>query len=107
MSRRHKYGARKTERDGFTFDSLAEGRMYDLLCARQEAGEIVGFTRQVPLHFPGGTKLVVDFQVFYADGRHEFLEVKGMETKDYRIKLTLFEQFYPWADLRVVRTDEV
>lgn len=104
---RHKYNAVEVKRDGYIFPSAAEGRMYDLLKAQQEAGEIIGFTRQCPLHFPGGVKLVVDFQVFYADGRHELVEVKGIETTAYRIKLALFEQHYPWMTLRVVRTNEV
>ncbi len=99
----HKYHAVKTERDGYTFDSRAEAAHYDYLKALQQSGEIVGFTRQVPLHFPGGVKLVVDFQVFWADGRHSFVEVKGTETESYRAKLRLFETLYPWATLEIVR----
>lgn len=107
MSARHKYSAKKADRDGYNFDSRAEARMYDLLKAKQEAGEIIGFTRQVPLHFPGGVKLVVDFQVFYADGSHRFLEVKGAETEQYRAKLRLFEALYPWADLEIVSAKDI
>lgn len=103
MSYGHKYSAVRTERDGYSFDSKAEARYFDYLTALQASGEIVGFTRQVPLHFPGGTKMVVDFQVFYADGTHRFVEVKGTETTAYRIKLRLFEQHYPWANLEIVR----
>jgi hypothetical protein len=100
---RHKYSAVRVERDGFSFDSQAEGRYYDYLKAQQASGEVVGFTRQVPLHFPGGVKLVVDFQVFYADGTHRFVEVKGFETESYRAKLRMFEVAYPWATLEVVK----
>lgn len=103
----HKYGAKVTERDGAKFSSKAEARYYDLLKAQQEAGAIIGFTRQVPLHFPGDVKLVVDFQVFYADGSHKFVEVKGHETEQYRAKLRLFEALYPWADLLIVNPKEI
>lgn len=94
----HKYGVgpkAKRTRGCFTFDSIAEARYYDGLCAGVKAGTVVFFLRQVPFHLPGNTVYRVDFQVFYADGTVAFVDVKGMETETFKIKKRQVEDLYP------------
>lgn len=92
--RGHKYGAKATVVDGIRFDSKLEARHYQRLVAGQKAGQVRMFLRQVPLHLPGGTKLVVDFLVFREDGTVTFEDAKGMETDAFKIKRREVEQHY-------------
>lgn len=92
---RHKFNAVKTELDGIRFDSKREAKAYADLMVEKRAGIILFVLRQVPLHLPGGTRLVVDFVVFYADGSVRFLDAKGMETDSFKIKKREIEAVYP------------
>ena len=92
---RHKYKAVKTEADGIRFDSKIEARYYEQLKLRQRAGEVVFFLRQVPLHLPGSVRYVVDFQEFHSDGSVHFVDVKGMETTEFKTKKRIVESIYP------------
>jgi hypothetical protein len=82
--------------DGIKFPSKAEARYYAYLKAQQASGEVVGFLRQVPFYLPGGAKYVCDFQVFYADGRVAFIDVKGMRTRNFDSKKKIVEALFPW-----------
>lgn len=92
--KKNKFGAVPTERDGIRFASKREARYYEELKARQKAGEIRYFLRQVPMHLPGGTKLVLDFLVVEADGRIRFIDAKGRETDSFKIKRREVEHHY-------------
>lgn len=92
---RHKYKAVKTVADGIRFDSKIEARYYEQLKLRQRAGEVVFFLRQVPLHLPGSVRYVVDFQEFHSDGSVHFVDVKGMETTEFKTKKRIVESIYP------------
>ncbi len=92
---KHKFHATPTERDGIRFDSKLEARYYQELKIRQRSGEILFFLRQVPIHLPGGTIYRVDFQEFHADGTVHFVDVKGMETQEFKIKKREVEAIYP------------
>lgn len=87
--RRHKYGtAPPAERtvDGVLFASRAEARRYLELKALRAGGAVRFFLRQVPFHLPGGVRYVLDFLVFWADGRETFEDVKGVRTELYELK---------------------
>lgn len=99
---RHKFKAVIVEHDGFKFSSKAEGAYYLRLKERVAAGEVIGFTRQVPFYFPGGVKYVCDFLEFHADGSTHFVEVKGMETEQYKAKRRLLAALYPWVTVEQV-----
>jgi hypothetical protein len=86
---RHKFNAVRTEVDGITFPSKAEARYYERLKARQMAGEVVGFLRQVPFHLPGGVRYIVDFLEFHTDGSVHFIDLKGVETSEFKTKMRL------------------
>jgi hypothetical protein len=92
---RHKYRAIPTETDGIRFASKKEARYYSELKLRVAAGEVVFFLRQTPIHLPGNTKYVVDFQEFHADGTVHFVDVKGMTTEMFKLKKKQVESLYP------------
>ncbi|MGH8028037.1 MAG: DUF1064 domain-containing protein [Pseudoxanthomonas sp.] len=92
---RKKYGNHITHVDGIRFDSKREAKYYSNLLLLVAAGEILYFLRQVPIHLPGGTKLVVDFQIFAADGQVRYIDVKGRETPVFRLKKREVEHAYP------------
>ncbi|EJI2509729.1 DUF1064 domain-containing protein [Salmonella enterica] len=101
IHRAPKYGNKKTEVDGITFDSKKEAHYYTQLKLRQAAGEVVMFLRQVPFHLPGGVKYLADFEVLTADGVVEFIDVKGARTAEYKLKKKLVEQYYPITIIEV------
>ena len=94
-----KYRSIKTVVDEIQFDSKAEARYYQDLKLRVQAGEVLFFLRQVPIHLPGGTKLVVDFLEFHTDGTAHFTDKKSEPTRKkeaYRIKKREVEHHYPF-----------
>ncbi len=91
----HKYNAVRTEMDGINFPSKAEARYYQQLRKLKSDGQIIFFLCQVPVEIPG-TKLVIDFLEFWADGRIVWTEVKGFETPEYKIKKKAVELLYPF-----------
>ena len=100
---RHKYNAVRTERHGIKFDSKMEARYYDNLLLRKQAGEVIAFLRQVPFHLPGNTRYVVDFQEFWSDGSVHFIDVKGMETAQFKMKKKQVEELYAPIKIEVVK----
>lgn len=91
----HKFSAVRTVTDGIKFDSKKEAAYYEQLKIRQQAGDIVFFLRQVPLHLPGNVRYVVDFVTFNTDGTVHFIDVKGMRTPVYIAKKKMVEATYP------------
>lgn len=93
---RHKFHAIATECDGIKFSSKKEARYYQTLKLRQAAGDVVFFLRQVPIHLPGGVKLVVDFVEFLSIGEVRFVDTKGVETESFKAKRRMVESLYPF-----------
>ena len=92
---RHKYNAKPVNIDGWHFPSTKEGRYYQELKLRVKAGEVLCFLRQVPIHLPGGVKMVVDFLEFHTDGSCHFVDVKGKRMRSYIDKKKMVEALYP------------
>lgn len=99
---RHKFGAVAVEHDGCRFDSKIEGRYYQKLKLEQKAGELLFFLRQVPIHLPGKTKLVIDFVEFWRDESVVFTDVKGIETETFKLKRRQVEELYP-IEINIVK----
>lgn len=102
MRARHKFNAKPTEYRGARFDSKGEARYCAELDLRVKAGEVLFYLRQVPIHLPGGTKLVVDFLEFHADGTAHFVDFKGVQTDAFKIKKREVEAHYP-IEIEVVK----
>ena len=92
---KHKFGDKQVTYDGIKFQSTLEGNYYNTLKAMQSAGFVLFFLRQVPFHLPGNVTYRCDFQVFYADGRIRFIDVKGYETPEFIMKKKRVESMYP------------
>jgi hypothetical protein len=100
-----KYHAKRTEIDGITFDSKAEGEYYLHLKQQLKEGNIKWFELQPSFELQEGFRktgrfirpivYVADFEVYYHDGSVEIIDVKGFETADFKIKRKLFEKKYP------------
>ena len=109
MMLKHKFNAKPVRtNDGKYFASKLQYRYHQQLLLRQKAGDVVMFLPEVsiPLVFDAEKnkwiKYRVDFIEFLKDGTCIFTEVKGMETKEYKIKKALFEDLYP-VKLNVVK----
>lgn len=103
--RRNKYGNRKVEIDGITFDSLAESRYYRELKLRERAGDILMFSTQPryivqePYEKDGervrAIYYVADFEIHHTDGSIEVVDVKGKLTDVFKLKEKMFNKRYP------------
>ena len=100
-SKKNKYNAKKTIVDGIRFDSQAEADYYCTLKLRLRAGEITGFCRQPRFvvtegrNDERGTEYVTDFIVFYPDGTYRIVDVKGVKTEVFRLKVKCMREKYP------------
>lgn len=101
-SHKHKFHAKRTERQGISFSSKMEAKYYDLLVLLQKSGEVLFFLRQVPFQLPGNKKYFLDFLVFYSDGRIEFVECKGFMTPLAKLKLDQIQEIYP-VEIKIVK----
>lgn len=102
----NKYRNVKTKWNGRTFDSKREA----LYAVALENGLRRGTVTKVEyqpvyelLPRPNRIKYIPDFRVTYPDGRVEAIDVKGMETKDFKLKAKMFRHFYPDIPLRIVK----
>lgn len=107
-----KYNSKKTEIDGIIFDSQKEANYYCQLKIMRAAGEIRDFALQPKYELQEsfekhGKKIktityIADFLVVHSDGSTEIIDVKGFETKDFKIKKKMFEYRYCNLKLTVI-----
>ncbi|WP_061786761.1 DUF1064 domain-containing protein, partial [Pseudobacillus badius] len=107
MVSKSKYGAKKVEIDGITFDSKAEAKYYQQLKWLQANNQILFFRIQPRYLLQEAFKkngvahrkieYVADFEVHKKDGSIEVVDIKGVETEAFKIKRKLFEFKYPHA----------
>ena len=94
-----KYKARKVVIDGYTFDSMKEGRRYQELKMLLAAGEISNLRMQVkhPLiphqkdengKYVRPVYYISDFE-YEENGRYVVEDVKGFRTREYKLKKKL------------------
>lgn len=88
--------------DGWSYDSKAEARYALRLQRDMDAGLIRGFMRQVSLPIVPGTRYIADFMVEGIDGSTHFVDVKGVETAQFKTKMKLIAHLYPWIEIQVV-----
>ena len=106
MQNRPKYNAKKTIIGNLKFDSKKEAEYYLKLKAKRINGEINwiklqpeflilrGFTLENGERTKG-IRYVADFEVEYADGHREIIDVKGVKTESYKIKKKMLLDMYP------------
>jgi hypothetical protein len=108
-ARGNKFNAQKTSYNGVMYDSKLEASYaFRLDTSRKAAGKdrVVNIERQKKYSFDLNGKhicsYVLDFMVTFADGRVEYHEVKGFETRESSIKRKLMKAFYN-IDLKVIK----
>lgn len=115
--------------DGIRFDSAKEAEYYIYLVYLKRIGQVVDFELQPKfllqdtLRKNGVTHKKItykaDFKVVYPNGQTQIIDIKGFETKDFRIKQKLFEQRYPehtltlltkhkgqWVETKMVKAEK-
>ena len=106
MTRRPKYGNRKTESDGHIFDSKLEARCYQELRLRERAGEIDELELQVRVPLQVGDKKVcawvVDFEYYdHTIKKLVWLDAKGLMTPVASLKIKLAKALYPNVQIEI------
>lgn len=96
----NKYGARKVQLDGYTFDSAAEAKRYQDLCLLERAGEIrklvvhPSYELQRSFKMDGvryaAIRYEADFEYKDSSGQLVIEDVKGIETPVFKIKKKMF-----------------
>lgn len=93
-----KYGNKKTEYNGRFFDSKREASYAQDLDLLKRAGEIKEWTPQFKLSMDVNghhiTNYFVDFHIIDKSGKEEIHEVKGFETKEWKLKWKLCEAIF-------------
>lgn len=99
--KKNKYNARKIWVDGINFDSQAEADYYCQLKLLAQSGVIDGFCRQARFVVTAGTnttkatEYVTDFVIFYPDKTYKIVDVKGMKTEVFKLKMKSLREKYP------------
>lgn len=102
--RKSKYNARKTTVDGIKFDSAKEAEFYGSLKLLLRAGAIKGFCRQARFSLLQGdenTEYVADFVIFNNDGTCRIVDVKGVETDVFKLKMKMFKAQFPQLEVEI------
>lgn len=105
MSRYNKYKVSpKSARtmDGVTYASKAEMRYHQYLRTLLAGGIIREIETQPVIKFASGIKYVPDFKITLFFGPVEWIDVKGVETAAFRLKLKLWQSEGP-GDLKIVK----
>ena len=99
----NKYSAKKTEYDGYKYDSKFEASVAQELDLRVRAKDIQAYDKQFKVEMwaydkngkPAMKKShKVDFRIHHNDGSYELLEAKGVETFDYKDRRRWLETFW-------------
>ncbi|WP_020615773.1 DUF1064 domain-containing protein [Paenibacillus daejeonensis] len=103
MEELKRYGI--TDVTGNKFDSKMEAKYYIHLLMLQQAGQIKEIGLQPAYQLEEGPRSIVykaDFLVTWSDGRQEVIDVKGVQTKDFRMKAKMFRNRNPHMPLVLV-----
>ena len=99
--KKSKYNSTKIWIDGICFDSQKEADYYCELKLLLRGGIIDGFCMQARFVVTEGkaesraTEYVTDFVIFYPDKTYRIVDVKGMETEVFKLKMKSFKEKYP------------
>jgi hypothetical protein len=107
----NKYGAKRAEWNGRSFDSTGEMEYAQQLDILKKAGEIKRVTYQHKLRLEHDGEFIcdylIDFRIVMADGTIELHEFKGMETDVWKQKWKLTKaqlpELEPNATLKLIK----
>jgi hypothetical protein len=101
--KRSKYNAQKRKVDNIIFDSIAEANYYGKLKGLKQSGEILHIDIHPVFTLTASIKYIADFMIFYKNGKIEVIDVKGMKTRDFKLKEKLFNEIHPLKPLKIVK----
>lgn len=107
--KKSKYNSRKVWIDGVCFDSQKEADYYCQLKLLLKSGMIDGFCRQARFVVTAGnaetkaTEYVTDFIIFFPDKTYKIVDVKGMETEVFKLKMKSLKEKYPKIKIEMER----
>jgi hypothetical protein len=113
---RSKYGAKNAERAGRRFDSRGEAECYEYLKLLEAAGELADVRQQDTVYLSHARiPYIADFRAHDPKrGEDIWIEFKGFETPEWRLKLKLWRSYgpgrlrlYKGSGLRMVLVEEV
>ena len=109
---KNKYNNKKVAIDGIVFDSRDESLYYQALKDMKEKGLIKDFELQPKFLLQEGFEknekkyrpisYIADFRVINNDNSSFVVDIKGMLTTEFKIKLKLFNYKYPDIELRLI-----
>lgn len=94
---KNKFGAKRTERAGYSFASRLEATVFDMLKNREKAGEIKDLKCQVQVYLTEA-RIIMKPDFSYENcstGEIEYCEAKGAETDVWRLKRRLWLFYGP------------
>ena len=97
----NKYRSKACKIDGITFQSTAEANYYYKLKMLVKAKKIAGFCRQPRFVITEGdnntrcVEYVADFIEFHNDGTYRIVDVKGIQTPEFKLKMKSLHEKYP------------
>jgi len=102
-----KYRNKPVVIDGIRFDSKAEGKRYCELKALEGAGVIRDLRRQISYELNAGEAVICRYRADFdyieaATGEPVTEDVKGVETRDFKLKAKLFATQYG-RKIRIVK----
>jgi hypothetical protein len=105
--RQNKFGANKTTYGGSIYHSKKEADYAQELDLLVKVGEIKSWERQVPIELRVNGKKIctytMDFITITKEGHEKWIEVKGFETPEWRLKWKLLDALFPDQDKEVVK----
>lgn len=91
----NKYGRKKTEYNGYNYDSKFEAEVAQDLDLKLKVGEITNVEKQVKISLQAYGKHItnyfIDFVVTHKDGHLEYIEVKGLALDTWKLKWKMLE----------------
>jgi hypothetical protein len=96
---RRKYGNIHTEYNGEIYHSVLEANAAAQLDLYKRLGYVTAWERQVAYTVGPGIRYICDFRVEYATGSPRTIDMKGLETAEFKLKRKLFEHLYGPLDV--------
>lgn len=94
----NKYHAKRTEYNGVKYHSKLEAEYAKNLDWRIKAKDISQWGRQIKIPLAVNDTHIcnyfIDFMIIHNDGTIEYVEVKGMETPEWKLKWKLFNAIF-------------
>ena len=105
--KKSKYHSNKVWVYGIAFDSQKEADYYCQLKLLLRGGVIDGFCRQARFVITAGddgtkaVEYVTDFVIFFPDKTYKIVDVKGMETPVFKLKMKSLKEKYPKINIEL------